>query len=237
LTVLNKEDFVKKIDAAKIEEYNKHITLNERGEYAFSWSFHYCLKRERKMIPPKALKDFYGNVIKEIENAIKMPTENDGCIDFINHTIEEKYKNRLAEAYKQFGDKMLRQGNFNQASEYYNKAIANCYTYDSSMYDACIEACELSNDFKSAMIIKDKKENIEKENVENQANELYYRGGMKYNEKDYAGAIEDYNKAIELGFTDQNIYDDVINAYQALCGNSRGAKKMQQLKNMLDCPF
>ena len=41
----------------------------------------------------------------------------------------------------------------------------------------------------------------------------------------------------ESGYTDQNIYDDIINAYEALNGKSEVAEKMQQLKKILDCPF
>jgi len=140
-----------KYDGYYLKEY-------EKEEITFSWSFHYCLKHEKKMMPPKAFNGFYGIVFRETENVIKMPTENEGCSDFINHKIEEKYQNRLAEAYRQFGDKMLKKENYTQASEFYNKAIEKCYVYDSSMYDACIEAREMIGDFEGARMMKEKKE-------------------------------------------------------------------------------
>ena len=163
-TILDKEDFIKKVDreALKKEGYDEfYLNRYSNEEITISWSFHYCLKYEKKMMPPKAFNGFYGIVFKETENAIKMPTENEGCPDFKHYKIEEKYENRLAEAYRQFGDKIFREGNYKQAFEYYNKAT-EIGSYNSSMYDACIKAYELLNDFEGAKMIKEKKVIAEK---------------------------------------------------------------------------
>ena len=105
-TVLEKEDFVKMVDWKELGK--KEYTLNGHGkeEITISWSFHYCLKYEKKMMPPKALNGVYGIILNETENTIIMPTENEGCAVFKQYKAEEKHKNRLADEEYQCYDTM-----------------------------------------------------------------------------------------------------------------------------------
>ena len=167
-TIFEKEDFIIKVDWKKLQKTAYNGTYpNEyyrQEDISISWAFHYCLEYEKKMMPPKAFKGFYGIVLNEVENTMKMPTENEGCPNFKCYKVEEIsiYRDRLAEAYRKIGDEQFRAKNYNRAVKYYNKVI-NIGGYDSFVYDACIRAYELLNNFEDANIMREKKMIAEKE--------------------------------------------------------------------------
>ena len=92
-TVLEKADFTANIDyiltLLKKAEYNKYYPYGVgKEEIIISFSFHYCQKNQKKMMPPKAFNGYYGIVLSETGSAVKMPTVSEGCSDFICRTEE-----------------------------------------------------------------------------------------------------------------------------------------------------
>jgi len=95
-TVLETEDFTKDVDyistLLKKAEYDRFFpNAGGEKEIIISFSFHYCQKLEKKMMPPKAFNGYYGIVLNETENAIKMPTVNEGC-SYFKCRSEEEYE-------------------------------------------------------------------------------------------------------------------------------------------------
>jgi len=94
----------------------------------------------------------YDYLLKEIPSFLSFYNNNGSFSLMENLKKEAEIK---AETYRRFGDKMFKEGSYNQSIIYYNKAREICL--DSSIYDTCIEVYESFDDWETVKIMKDKK--------------------------------------------------------------------------------
>ncbi len=152
---------------------------------------------------------------KEYDKAIdKLSKAEETAIEYNRPGIKQKAKNIKAKLYRIKGVKSYSEGNYDEAIQYYDKAIASdsnyakAYFYKALVYNKQNKETEFINVLdKSIKVAKEQDDTETLEKANKIAKNHYYNKGVKAKKAtNYDQALESFNKSVEYQKYEQGYY-------------------------------